>query len=63
MLDISSTKQAYKAELVSNIGFARSSYNLADGLTKPRIQKALHDLITTGRHPVTAEEWIVRNPQ
>ena len=63
MPDISGTKQAYKAEQISSIGFVRSSYNLANGLTKPHIQQALYDLITTGRHTIAVEQWIVRNPQ
>ena len=35
MLDICTTRQAYKAQERSNIGFVRNSHNLADGLTKP----------------------------
>ena len=38
MLDIGATRQAYKAELISYIGFVRSLHNLADIPTKPRIQ-------------------------
>ena len=62
MPNVSATRQAYKAELISNIGFVQSSLNLADGLTKPRIEKALSDLITTGRHTTAVEQWIVRSP-
>ena len=63
MLDTSTTREAYNSEQVSNIGFVRSSYNLADGLTKPRIQQALYDLITPVRHTIHAEQWIMRNAQ
>ena len=62
MLDISVTRQAYNADQISNIGFVRSNYNLADGLTKPKLQQSLHDLLRTGRHEVVAEQWIIRNP-
>ena len=63
MLDISATRQACKAEHISNIGFVRSSYNLPERLTKSRTQQALYDLVKIVRHTVRAEKWIVRNPQ
>ena len=37
MLDMYATRQAYKAQEISNIGFFRSPQNLADGLTKPKV--------------------------
>ena len=62
MLDISATRQAYKHKQISNIGFVRSERNLADGLTKPKIGKALYDLCHSGRHQIQVEQQIIRDP-
>ena len=63
MHDIGATKHNYKAEQISNTGLVRSSYDLEKGLTKSRIKKALYDLITTVRQTITAEQWIVLDPE
>ena len=61
MLDIHSARQAYQAREISNIGFVRSCDNLADGMTKPKMQKALFQLLETGFHEVKCEQWIIRD--
>ena len=63
MLDVYASRQAYKALGTSNIGFVRSSHNLADGLTKPKVQAALYKLLTTAYHEPKVEQWIIRDPQ
>ena len=50
MLDIYAARKAYKDLEIDNIGFVRSSYNYADGLTKPRIQAALYELLKIAYH-------------
>ena len=61
MLDIHSARQAYRAFEISNIGFVRSSNNIADGLTKPKLQKELLNLLQSASHTPVCEQWILRN--
>ena len=56
MLDIYAARQAYEAQEISNIGFVRSSHNLADGLTKYKIQAALYQLLKTAYHELKVEQ-------
>ncbi len=60
MLDVHAAREGYKTREISNIGFVRSSENLADGLTKAKMQKALFKLLKSGRHSVECEQWILR---
>lgn len=60
MLDINAARQAYLSKEISNIGFVRSSDNLADGLTKEKMQGALCQLLKTSKHTVRCEQWIMR---
>ena len=60
MLDTHATRSAYQMKEFSNIGFVRSSDNVADGLTKPKVQMAIFDILRTGRHNVNCEKWILR---
>ena len=60
MLDIHAAREGYKKREISNIGFVRSSANLADGLTKEKMQKDLFHLLKSGKHIVQYEQWILR---
>ena len=60
MIDIHSARRAYRAHEVSNIGFVRSENNIADGLTKLKMQSALLNLLRTGKYQVKCEQWIIR---
>lgn len=60
MIDIYNARQAYQAHEISNIGFALSENNIAEGLTKPKMQAAFLTLLHTGKHKVKCEQWIVR---
>ena len=40
MFDIYAAQQAYKAKEIRNMGFVKSSHNLADVLNKPEVQAA-----------------------
>ena len=53
MLEVYAAREAQKKE-TSNIGFVRSSENLANGLTKRNMQKALLDLPLNGKSKLTA---------
>ena len=61
MLDIAAARQGFKNKVISDIGFVRSSKNVADGLTKPMSQAMLHEILHTGTIQVSPEQWIVRN--
>ncbi len=60
MIDIHARRDAYKSREIFNIGFVRSHSNIADGLTKPKIQSALFDLFASGKHKTECEQWILR---
>ena len=47
LLNIYKARQAYKAQGITNIVFIRNSHNLADGLSKPKAQAELYQLLTT----------------
>ena len=61
MLDIAAARESFKSKIISDIGFVRSSTNLADGLTKPMSQANLQDVILVGSLRLEPEQWIVRN--
>ena len=61
MLDIAAAREGFREKLISDIGFVRSSFNVADGLTKPMQQRSLQAVLMTGRLDVNPEQWIIRN--
>jgi len=61
MLDIAAAREGFKSKVISDIGFVRSSNNIADGLTKSMIQAALYQVLSSGRLHVLPEQWIIRN--
>ena len=63
MPDIYAARQAYKVHEISNIGFVRLSNNVANGLTKSKMQAALHKSITNGKHRIQEQQWIIRDPE
>ena len=60
MIDIHATRDAYKSHEISNIGFVRSLASIADGLTKPKMQLALFDLLLSDKRNIKCEQWILR---
>ena len=61
MLDMYAARQAYNDLEIINIGFVRNSYNLATGLTKPKLQAALFELLITVHHEPRVEQCIYRD--
>lgn len=61
MLDVVSAGEEFKGGEISNIGFIRSDYNLAGGLTKQMNQAKLKNVLTTGKLSIKVEQWIVRD--
>ena len=60
MLDIAAAREGFKEKVISDIGFVRSSRNLADGLTKAMSQAALRQVVKSGFLEVRPEQWIIR---
>ena len=60
MLDIAAARERFRTHLISDIGFVRSSKNIADGLTKPMRQQALQQVVSCGQLLVEPEQWIIR---
>lgn len=60
MLDIAAAREGFKSKTISDIGFVRSSYKFAVGLTKSMSQNMLRDVIATGYFQVALEQWINR---
>lgn len=61
MLDIASVREAVREKVISDIGFVRSSRNIADGLTKNMSQKQLFTVLRSGFLELQIEQWIIRN--
>jgi len=61
MLDIAAAREGFRDRVISDIGFVRSSENLADGLTKPMHQAAIQSVLKSGKLLPRAAQWIVRN--
>lgn len=60
MLGIAAAKEGFKGGIVSDIGFVRSSHDVADELTKAMHQKSLQHVLRTGILKVKPEQWIAR---
>lgn len=61
MLDIAAAREAFRDKTISDIGFVRSSHNIADGLTKAMSQASIRQVIATGHLSIMPEQWIIRN--
>ncbi len=60
MLKIAAAREGFRDKVISDIGFVRSSQNLADGLTKPMDRAALREVVSTGQLHPAPEQWIIR---
>lgn len=61
MLDISAAREGFKDKNISDIGFVRSSQNIADGFTKSMSQASIRQVVATGYLNFTPEQWLIRN--
>ena len=48
MLDIAAAREGFRDKVISDIGFVRSSLNIANGLTKAMQQRSLQQVLMTG---------------
>lgn len=60
MLDIAAAREGFRDKTISDIGFVRSSYIIADGLTKAMSRSALQKVFVRGRLTLSPEKWIIR---
>ncbi len=56
MLDVHSARQPCRSQEISNTGFVGSSSNLADGLTKAKMERKLLNLVNSGKHIANCEQ-------
>ena len=59
-LDIHAARQGHKEQKTSNIGFARSSANLAGGLPKHKMRNGLVEMLKKDTHIAQCEQMILR---
>lgn len=57
MLDIACTRESFKKNEINNVGFIRSSQNIADGLTKSMAQHSFLSTISSGKLDVSLQQW------
>ena len=60
MIDITSVRDAYNMEEISNVGFVRTAYNPADAFTKVDKCQALETILSTGSCALPIEQWVIR---
>lgn len=61
VLDIAVARHAVRVKVISGFGFARSSHNIADGLTTPTSEASLRQVICTRQLHFCSEQWIIRS--
>ena len=61
MLDIAAAREGFLKHEISDIGFVRTKFNLADGLTKRMQQSALRKVLSEGRIHPKVDQWIIRD--
>lgn len=60
MIDIRAMRESYKHQEIDNVGWLRSSANLADGLTKFGPYEALNRHLDRGSFLPVFEQWVIR---
>ncbi len=58
LIDIAGLREAYSKGDLSNLGWIRSEYNIADALTKEKKESALHRILATATFRTHLEDWI-----
>lgn len=61
MLDVACAREGFRNMEINDIGFIRSNYNLADGLTKSMKQAGLLSVMNTSRLDYEVDQWIIRD--
>ena len=61
IIDSVASRGVYENKEIDNIGLIRSEDNVADGVTKPNKQAAIHNILATGMHVPTIAQWILRH--
>lgn len=60
MLYIAAAHEGFKERVISDIGFVKSSQNIADGLTKSMQPAALRSVLETGPVEVRPQQRVIR---
>lgn len=60
MLDIAAAREAFRDEIIYDIGLIRTKWNIADGVTKQTSQVSLREVLSTGKLNLISEQCIIR---
>lgn len=63
MLNISAAREGFRDKLISDVGFVKSSANIANGLTKPICQAVHRHVLTSTFLDVVPKQWSVRSEE
>ena len=58
LIDIACLRQAYRGGELANLGWIRSEQNVADALTKDKVNSALHNVLRSHKLRITVQQWI-----
>ena len=58
LIDIACLRQAYRSGELANLGWIRSEQNVADALTKDKVNSALHNVLRDHKLNVSVQQWI-----
>lgn len=61
ILEIAAAREGFNNKTISDIGFIRSTANIADDLTKQMEQAIIMTVVSSGKLDVVPEQWIVLN--
>jgi len=61
LIYIAAAREGFKSKVISDIGFVRSSNNIADGLTMSMNQAGLQAVMASSRLDMRPDQWIIRD--
>jgi len=62
LIDIFGLREAYRNGDLARLGWIRTEYNIADGLTKDKKDGPLHSMLRTHRINTPVEQWVEQGP-
>lgn len=62
MIGIQAGREAYKERKIDNMGWVKSSGNLADGVTKIKKLALIQLIMRTGKSENVADHWVIWSP-
>lgn len=62
LIDVQAGREAYQQHKIENMGWIKSDWNVADGLTKINSPDLMQRVMRTGRLDRIADQWVIRPP-